>query len=155
MRDSLNAPGSSGNLPSMEEFMQTVLHDANSNLPFDFANMNVNDDFNPFNLDSRSQLNDLKSAIERAGSLEAFISSAIAARDQPPSLLAAAMAVRDTSSHMGLSIEDTISVLTSDPSNPFSFPLPELDNLHIPAAPNNAIDASSAENSSENRGRIW
>ena len=150
-RDDLNAFNAPGNSFSVEDLLQSALGNANASLPFDFARLNLNDGSIPFDLDGHGQLNDLKEAIERAGSLEAFISSAAASGNQPPSLLAAAMAVRDTSSHMGLSIDDTISMLTSEPPNPFSFPLPELDDFSFPPPPNITI-SETTENASQDEG---
>ena len=134
MRASSNIPDFSENYPSMNELLQSALSDTNTNLPFNIADLNLNDDINPFNDDGRGQLDTLKAAIERSGGLDAFIRSAISNADQPPSLLAAAMAVRDTSRHMSLSVDETIAVLMSDPQNMFSFPLPDFADLPNPAS---------------------
>ena len=144
---SINFPPFNGNYPSMNEMLENAL--SNASLPFDFSELNLGNDENLSFGPSREQLSALKSEIESHGSLQSYISAALASGNQPPSLVAAALAVRDTSNHTGLNVDDTLSMLMVEPA----FPSPG-DGFPLETASFGPNEASNSSRSlSESRSR--
>lgn len=112
--------------PSAHEILQSVLADNNIELPADIFDELVgeNDQNNnvtqPLIDSSLDQLSQLRPHIDAAGGLDAYIDAANSSSNEPISRVVAAMALRDTATHMGLSSDNAASLLLSPVAAGFS-----------------------------------
>lgn len=109
--------------PPAHEILQSVLADNNIELPaddFDELVSESNNDAQPVIDSSLNELSQLRPHIDAAGGLDAYIEAANSSNNEPISRVVAAMALRDTATHMGLSSDNAASLLLSPAAASFS-----------------------------------
>ena len=103
-------------MPPMNEILRNALSEAGLSVPPELLNQNLEHlaDF-PLGDYGLEHMDSLRSEIESAGGLDSYISTAMADSSQPISRVAAAMALRDTAKHMGMSLEQAMAMLSLNP----------------------------------------